>query len=468
MTETIPQPLTLNRRLTVKDLQTLPLPLIIRNDQVIIEKALRRGPLKHPVTLNIEKILAVEEKNLITYIVQSLLCQRPILLHYTFDNQSIIRVARHFFRNCSKSTHCCYTYIQHIYQYTSWLNYTPDQIINDLKPNGNTVNPERLQNHTEFLNKYVADLQDRGLAHSTISNHLKACKALYHCNNVKIEFNGKLRKRVKYKDRAPTPEEVVKLLDVADLRGKVIVSMLALGGFREGTLTKLTYGHVKDDIENNRSPIHVHVEEEITKGRYGDYDTFIGAEAEQYLKLYLQQRKNGTRRIPPETLYDDSPLIRDRTGEAAKSIGGKQVGNLVHQLYVKAGLTKHRDGHYDLRTHSLRKYFKTQMVAAGCQSDYVDYFMGHVLDTYHDIQSIGLEKLRGVYSKAGLSIRLKPKLGEIDQLKQLAKVLGLDPKQVFSQSVLVDGAITEQNIEERQLLVLRERLRTLILAQKVV
>jgi hypothetical protein len=243
--------------------------------------------------------------------------------------------------------------------------------------------------------------------------------------------------------------------------------MLALGGFREGTLTKLTYRHVRDDSENNISPIHVHVEADITKGKYGDYDTFLGAEAEQYLRLYLNQRKTGTRRIPPETLTDDSPLIRDETSKTLRPIGPKQVSNLVHQLYVKAGLTKHRDGHYDLRTHSIRKYFKTQMIALGCQSDYVDYFMGHVLDTYHSIQSIGLEKIRNTYSKAGLSIRQKTKMSELDQLKQLAKLLGLDPKQVFSQSVLADGAITVKSAEAQQLSMLRERLREMILAEKV-
>ncbi|MDR2707430.1 MAG: site-specific integrase [Nitrososphaerota archaeon] len=375
MTENKPQPLTHNRQLSVKDLETLPLPLIIKGNQITIEKSLRKGPLKHPITLSLEKVLAAKQIGLIKYVFQALLCERPILLQYTFDNQSILQMANHFLRNFSGSPQSCYTYIQHVHQYTTWLNSTPDQIIQDLKPNGDTVDPERLQNHTKFVNEYIADLQDRGLTPGTIHNHLKACKSLYQANDVKIEFKGKIRNRITYKDRAPTPEELIKVLDVGDLREKTIVAMLALGGFREGTLSKLKYRHVKDDLENNKSPIHVHVEESITKGRYGDYDTFIGGEAEQYLRLYLNQRKTGTRRLQPETLMDSSPLIRDKTNKPARPIAPKQLGNLVHQLYVKAGLTKHRDGHYDLRTHSLRKYFKTQMIMLGCQSEYVDYFM---------------------------------------------------------------------------------------------
>jgi intergrase/recombinase len=47
------------------------------------------------------------------------------------------------------------------------------------------------------------------------------------------------------------------------------------------------------------------------------------------------------------------------------------------QKKVEAGLLKKRNGRmYDLRVHSIRKFFKTQMLAFGMQPDYVDYMMG--------------------------------------------------------------------------------------------
>jgi hypothetical protein len=88
-----------------------------------------------------------------------------------------------------------------------------------------------------------------------------------------------LSKRVVYEDRAPTPEELQSLLNIGTLRERVIITMLALGGFRIGTLAKLQYRHVKRDLEKGIVPIHVHVEAEITKGKYHDYDTFLGQEA---------------------------------------------------------------------------------------------------------------------------------------------------------------------------------------------
>ena len=59
--------------------------------------------------------------------------------------------------------------------------------------------------------------------------------------------------------------------------------MLALGGFQIGTLIKLQYRHVRRDIEKD-TPIHIHVESEITKGKYHDYDTFLSQEVADYLR----------------------------------------------------------------------------------------------------------------------------------------------------------------------------------------
>jgi site-specific recombinase XerD len=178
-----------------------------------------------------------------------------------------------------------------------------------------------------------------------------------------------------------------------------MVSLMALGGFREDTLTKLVYRHVRSDLEARRTPIRVHVETTITKGRYGDYDTFLGAEAVEFLKLYLDSRRHGSpyNKIPPEEINDDSPLILDSRSRIPRPIGPKQVRKIVHHLFLRAGLIKKSNNGrqmYELRTHSLRKFFKTQMEAAGVNSDYVEYMMGHVVDTYHDVQGLGVEKLR--------------------------------------------------------------------------
>ena len=299
-------PIVRTRLLTVEELNSLQLPLKIEGDIVLIEKGLRGTKLKHPVTVSLSKVLAVKERGLVDYVFRSLLIERPALIPYVLDNQTLLRMMRHFLRGYSKSAHSALLYTVGTRKYADWLGYSPDSIIQDTKPVGAIPDPLKVDNHCGFLNDYLAELQDQGLKFGAVNNYIKAVKTFYRVNGVKVELAERLKRKVSYKDRAPTPEELSKVLDFADLREKVIVSGLALGAFREDTFSKLQYRHVRKDLENNIIPIHVHVEAELTKGMYGDYDTFLGAEAAQYLKLYMEERKLGnimdkTGR-PPETL----------------------------------------------------------------------------------------------------------------------------------------------------------------------
>lgn len=51
---------------------------------------------------------------------------------------------------------------------------------------------------------------------------------------------------------------------------------------------------MKDDLEAGIIPVHVHVETAITKGKYGEYDTFLAEEAVEYLRLYIEARRRAT------------------------------------------------------------------------------------------------------------------------------------------------------------------------------
>lgn len=468
ITEAIPQPILRTRQLTVEELESLQFPLKIQDDIVIIEQSLKGWTLKKPVTLRLSKVLAAKEKGLIAYILSAFLSERPALIPFVFDNQSLLKMARHFLRHCSGSFQSCCCYTANVQKYATWLGYSPDLIIQDVKPVGNIPDSARVQNHAGYLNDYLATLQDEGLKPGSVNNCIKSVKTFYRVNGVKIELSEPLSKRVIYKDRAPKPEELSKLLDIANLREKVMITMLALSAFREETLSKLKYRHVREDIENNKMPIHIHVEADITKGKYHDYDTFLGAEGVTYLKLYIEQRRAGSPdgRNPPENLTDESPLIRDETSHNPRAIGPKQIRKMIHQLYIQADLIKQQNGRmYDLRVHSLRKYFKTQQLALGMQPDYVDYMMGHTVDTYHDIQSIGIDRLRNAYAASGLAIRRKTQVSKVEALKEIIRAWGMNPEQLLTRDALNDGAITYKNAEDfenRQLEILSSQLKQLI------
>ncbi len=117
---------------------------------------------------------------------------------------------------------------------------------------------------------------------------------------------------------------------------------------------------------------------------------------------------------------------------------------------------------YELRPHTLREYFKTRLVSAGVPESHVDYMMGHVTDTYNQIQSFGIENLRNAYTAADLRIRPKTKLSPIDRLKDIIRAEGASPEQILAREALVDNATTVVDPEERQLSTLQWTLRDMV------
>ena len=408
--------------------------------------------LKTPVTVSLTNILALQQRGLADYILSGLSSQRPRLIPIILENRSMVELARHLLRRYSGSPLTLYTYCNDVVNYAQRLQHSPDGIIADA-----TAGRRRIDEHRKFLEAHLADLQDAGRSPGRLHSFAKAVRTWYRVNGIQLQVQNIPRPRPVNKDRAPTQQEVARLdLLTADLRCKFVLAALCLGGFREQTLASLEYHHVKEDLESGVTPVHIHVEAEITKGHYADYDTFLGHDAVEYLKEYLSARRKGIRilatvRSPglilkPEEIRDDSPLLRDeqhyRRHRAARPISRKQVYQIVHQLYFKAGLieTSERSNsrsQYSLRVHSLRKFFKTNLVTKGIPEPIVDYMMGHVTDTYTDIQSQGVEHLRQLYSGAALSIHPRSEDSQlINSLIQQLKAAGRDPEKYLRKEAL--------------------------------
>ena len=464
---TLAPAITRTRKLSIEQLKNLKLPLIFREDTIVIERTLGDWKLKKPIIINSNKILEAQEIGLVEYIIESCLSIQPNIIPYIFENKSLVKLARHLLRHCSASQQSCLMYTVKLKKYATWLGHSPDTIIQDIKPIGAIPDPIKVQNHSGFLNDYLSELQDNGLKPGSVNNCIKAVKAFYRVNGADVKLSEPLVRKAVYKDRAPKPEELTLMLDKSATRESFIISAIATGGFREGTFAKLKYRHVREDLEANRIPIHIHVEAAITKGKYRDYDTFINAEASQLLKLYIEDRKRGTKVIPPEEISDDSPLIRNsHIADRVLGVSEKTISRIVHEIAVSTKIAKKLPDSwmYSVRTHSLRKFFRTQMSAVKLDSEIINYMMGHTVDTYEDVQSLGVETLRNMYSSAGLAIRPKTQANRITQLKEIIRAWGQNPEEILTRDALLRGNITETSdqTQNHQLSILAEQLKELI------
>ena len=95
--------------------------------------------------------------------------------------------------------------------------------------------------------------------------------------------------------------------------------------------------------------------------------------------------------------------------------------------------------------------------------------MGHIVDTYHDIQSIGIDKLRNIYTVSGLAIRKKTQVSKVEALKEIIRAWGMNPEQLLTRDAMSDGAITNQEeVIDKQLAVLGQELKRLIKSEATV
>jgi len=397
------------------------------------------------------------------FIVESFKVKMPSLIPFSMENESVLNIASYLLKYTKcKSGATLYQYVFGVHRFCRWIGKSPDEVIREV-----LFKEKEVGEYVKVIDSFVGDLQAEGLAPATINNHVKGMKALFRVNGMTLTLPYRLPKPVVFSDRAPTAEELVKVMDVANVKEKAITSILALSGMRLGTLAKLTYGHVRRDLEAGLIPVHIHVEAEITKGKYQEYDTFIGAEAVEPLKAYLEIRRNGTRRIPPEVLTDQSPLIRNECVNKIRSVTATHISSVIHKLFFRAGLiSKGEAKRYQVRPHSLRKYFRTQLGAISTiPTDYIDYMMGHTISTYNDIRMKGIEFLRDLYASSGLCIRPRTKITKIERIKMFVESLGLNPDTILSKDALAMPHRTAAEQEERKIEILNQALKEAILKE---
>ena len=159
------------------------------------------------------------------------------------------------------------------------------------------------------------------------------------------------------------------------------------------------------------------------------------------LNLYLDQRRQGRlySHRGPERVQEESPLVRNEQASEVKPLTPGALHRIIHDLFLKAGLLSHDiQTRYVLRPHSIRKFFRTQLAALGVNADYIEYMMGHKVNTYHDVKMIGIEKLRQIYARSGLSVRPKAPSDKLEMLKEFTRSLGLDPEKIIIRDALAE------------------------------
>jgi len=144
-------------------------------------------------------------------------------------------------------------------------------------------------------------------------------------------------------------------------------------------------------------------------------------------------------RIPPEIITDTTPLIRTKSHREPKPLTRDQLSRVIRRLYTKAGLIPSGPRkRYDIRAHSLRKYFKTQLTALGIPREYIEYMMRHKISTYQDVKMKGIDFLRNMYAASHISVQHRTKMTRASMLKEIIRAWGYDPEKILITEALAE------------------------------
>lgn len=268
----------------------------------------------------------------------------------------------------SKNTNTGLQYRFGFQQFCKFIEVTPQEILKDYE---NSNDKAFRRKYAQFLRAHIAQLSGEGFAPNTIDSRVGAVKSFFKYNDLPIAYVPTARKRVVFHNRDIAKEEIQNILKVSDPRDKAFYTMMAQGGLRPETLCNLKLKHIEPEFSQGVIPCKIDVPQEITKGEYGSYFTFMGEESVNFLKAYLSTR--------PGLTKEDYVFTNHGTKDQANPKSFSRIfARTIQKLREKGVLDYEFRGNRkpsELRLYNLKKYFKKHAGQMG--SEETEFMMGH-------------------------------------------------------------------------------------------
>jgi integrase len=306
-------------------------------------------------------------------------------------------------------------------RFCSFIESSPEQIVADYQ----TMNEKEFRRHyAEYLRALIGDMTTNGFASTTINVAVAGVRSFFKYNDLPLGFIPVGKNRVKFHNRDIKKEEIEAILKLSKPRDRAFFCMMAQTGLRPSTIANLRLKHVEPEFSKGFNPCKIDVPEELSKGEYGTYFTFMPDETIKHLKTYLMSRgKLG----PEDWLFTCEGVD--------KKLNVKSMAGLFFRAVNKIGLAdleqKAPGKPRNVRLYCLRKFFRKYAGQAG--ADYVNFWMGHLSSLGVDLHyfSHDVEFHRKIYiEKAMPNLRIesptpleheviiKQQLEEIEKLRR--------------------------------------------------
>lgn len=311
-----------------------------------------------------------------------------------------------------------------------------------LTPNGLLLLPNK--DLSEKVQAFCDTYNETGKARTAhlALNYLRSFLKHNDVEKLNLEdYNWRKNRRMEY---VPTKEEVYRIADHCDPRGKAIILCAFQSGLRNSAIRALCHGDIKEQLETGKMPISIHVNSEFSQRvpqackEDAEYFTFFGKEATQALKDYMEWRVNKYGKIdenePLFTPYEAFSQPKSRKSALSEDSPQRLIKRAARRTRIK-------DWRH-VRFHSLRKSFRAVLDAGyvdGGQmaEDDKEYLMGDRLSSskepYHNAK---VDVLAERYMKLNWSPTFQvTNETKVEMIKTFAKSLGIAEVEVKIQKL---------------------------------
>jgi hypothetical protein len=320
------------------------------------------------------------------------------------------------------------------------------------------------RNIITFLQVQKDRIDRKEITGSTIRNYVKAIKLFTEMNDIFISWKritrGLPKGRKAADDRAPTIEEIRKIVEYPDRRIKPIVYTMVSSGIRLGAWDYLKWGHITPMYRNgsngNSDDDIIAAKLIVYAGEEEQYFTFMSSEAYRAVADWMGFREKSGEKITVDSwimrnLWDNRITKGKGWATIPKKLKPSGVKALVENAIWTQGLrSKLPDGkrrHEFQADHGFRKFFKTHAEQV-MKPINVEVLMSHstgVSDSYYKpIEKILLED----YLKAVELLTINT--DKVTLQKQIAELTEKNKEENY----IIKGKLSEK---EKEIELLRQR-----------
>jgi integrase len=298
------------------------------------------------------------------------------------------------------------SYIASMQQYTEFTNKTPLELIEEAEKEIKAGLLMRERNITSYLREFREDLENKELAPLTVKNRMTSVCSFYRSYNIQLPIIPKSTQKAKpelKRKKIPDKEDIRHMLKFCDPLERAILLVGVSSGLSVTDISNLKVSDFTEGYDEKTGIITLHL---IRKKMNYEFFTFLSPECSKAVLDYIAWRNRTTKNdnsvrgkrlikkhVNNETGYlfvsryvSDNYLTtkKEKEKEESRKLAEKSIIAIYQRLNEEANKSSPLGEYNLIRTHNMRRFFNSSLLAAKASIFFVDFLLGHQLDATHE------------------------------------------------------------------------------------